>query len=151
MSRIRGKGTKPELIIRRGLHHLGFRYRLYDNRLPGKPDIVLPKYNAIILVHGCFWHWHDCQLYKLPASHVKFWEEKVRKNRKNDMLNLDKLGEKGWRILTVWECSLRGSLALSREDVLRKVGNWITSQSQTYELRGSAKSSKRYLLTVKNK
>ncbi len=108
MSGIRGKNTKPELTIRRLLHAAGFRFRLQRKDLPGKPDIVLPKYKVVILVHGCFWHMHDgCHYYRLPTTRTEFWKNKLGGNRLRDSRNIALLNEAGWRVLVVWECAVR--------------------------------------------
>lgn len=107
MSRIRGKDTGIEVTVRRGLHRLGFRYRLGGAGLPGKPDIVLPKYRTVIFVHGCFWHGHDCPLYRLPKTRTAFWQAKVEANRERDVRKADELRQAGWRVEAVWECQLR--------------------------------------------
>lgn len=107
MSGIRGKDTKPEMIIRRGLHAMGFRYRLHDKSLPGKPDLVLPKYKAVIFVHGCFWHKHDCKYFKWPKTRPEFWREKILGNVERDRLAISSLKQNGWRVLVIWECKLR--------------------------------------------
>jgi len=108
MSRIRGRDTAPELLIRRALHAKGFRYWLHDRRLPGRPDLVFPKYRAVIFIHGCFWHGHDCHLFKWPSTRKEFWQEKIERNRARDDSAIRKLQENGWRVLIVWECSLKG-------------------------------------------
>ena len=108
MSRIRGRNTKPELILRRGLHALGLRFRLHRKDLPGKPDLVFPRYSAVIQVHGCFWHGHNCPMFKWPATRAEFWKDKITGNRQRDRTALGALHESGWRILVVWECALRG-------------------------------------------
>ena len=108
MSRIRGKDTKPEMLLRRGLHAAGLRFRLHGAKLPGKPDMVFPKYHAVILIHGCFWHGHDCPLFKMPATRPEFWAKKISGNRARDLRTTNALQLTGWRLLTVWECSLKG-------------------------------------------
>ena len=108
MSRIRGKDTKPEMLLRRGLHAAGLRFRLHAPWLPGKPDLVFPKYRAAILIHGCFWHGHGCSLFKMPATRSEFWAEKISSNRERDIRTTEALRRAGWRLLTVWECSLKG-------------------------------------------
>jgi DNA mismatch endonuclease, patch repair protein len=107
MAGIRAKDTKPEMLVRKGLHAMGFRYRLHDRKLPGKPDLVFPKYRAVIFVNGCFWHGHECPAFRWPKSRDEFWREKIGRNRANDILNREKLEVLGWRHFTVWECSLR--------------------------------------------
>ena len=105
MSGIRGKNTRPELLIRKGLHARGFRFRLHDKRLPGKPDLVLPKYSAVIFVHGCFWHGHDCHLFKWPQSRREFWRKKITRNKVKDAESYVSLKKEGWYILTIWAVS----------------------------------------------
>lgn len=107
MAAIRGKNTKPELTVRHGLHREGFRFRLHRHDLPGKPDIVLPKYRAVILVHGCFWHVHGCANSVAPKTRPEFWREKLNGNKSRDQRNRRQLTAMGWRVLTVWECQLR--------------------------------------------
>ena len=110
MSRIRGKGTKPELLVRRLVHKMGYRYRLHRKELPGKPDMVLPGRQKVIFVHGCFWHRHpdpDCRLARLPKSRLDFWRTKLEHNRERDLENQAKLRELGWDYLVIWECQLR--------------------------------------------
>ena len=108
MSRIRGKDTKPEMLLRRGLHALGLRYRLHVTGLAGRPDMVFPRYRAVIFVHGCFWHGHDCPLFKLPATRREFWAAKIEGNRQRDRRQLAALSAAGWRVMTVWECCFKG-------------------------------------------
>ena len=108
MSRISGKNTKPELIVRSLLHNMGYRFRLHRNDLPGKPDITLPKYKKIIFVHGCFWHSHtNCPRAKRPTTNIKFWREKLDKNLERDKACLNKLKESGWNVLVVWTCEVK--------------------------------------------
>ena len=108
MSGISGRNTKPELLIRSALHRLGYRYVLHDRRLPGRPDIVFPKYKAVIEVQGCFWHGHDCHLFKWPNSNREFWQTKITGNVARDLRNRDAITSAGWRVAEVWECQLRG-------------------------------------------
>lgn len=108
MAGIGGKNTKPEMMLRRALHAQGFRFRLHVASLPGKPDIVLPKHRAVILVHGCFWHRHPgCRFATTPATRPDFWSEKFRQNVLRDQRNQAALSNQGWRVATVWECDLR--------------------------------------------
>ena len=108
MSRIRGKNTKPEILVRKGLHARGFRFRLQDKKLPGRPDIVLPKYGVAIMVNGCFWHGHKgCRYATKPKSNVEFWEAKIARNRHRDEVTNAHLEALGWHVITVWECELR--------------------------------------------
>ncbi|MGA9795910.1 MAG: very short patch repair endonuclease [Rhizomicrobium sp.] len=136
MSGIRGKNTKPELLIRKALHAAGFRYRLHVKDLPGKPDIVLPRYNAVIFVHGCFWHGHDCHLFRWPRSREEFWQKKLAGNRANDAKHLVSLREAGWRVLTIWECSLKGKTRLAADKRSRRVIKWLQSRSTRGEIAG---------------
>lgn len=108
MSRIRGKDTAPELVLRRFLHAGGYRYRLHDRRLPGRPDIVFPARRKIIFMHGCFWHRHDgCRLASIPKSRVDFWTTKFRTNVERDARNEVDLAARGWKVMVVWECEVR--------------------------------------------
>ena len=107
MSRISGKNTKPEIIVRSLLHNMGFRFRLHRSDLPGKPDIILQKYKKVIFVHGCFWHSHkDCRRSKRPTTHKIFWHEKLDKNIKRDQANINNLNELSWDVLVVWTCEV---------------------------------------------
>ena len=114
MSRIRGKNTKPEILVRKGLHARGFRFRLQDRRLPGRPDIVLPKYGVAIMVNGCFWHGHKgCRYATMPKSNVEFWDAKIARNRHRDEVTTAHLEALGWTVITVWECELRKNEGLN--------------------------------------
>ena len=115
MSGIRGKNTKPELALRQSLHALGFRFRLHVKGLPGKPDIVMPKYRAVIFVHGCFWHRHpECEHARMPKSRLDFWKPKLTANAERDARQRSELEDTGWTVVTVWECEVRNDAALSR-------------------------------------
>ena len=108
MSRIKGKNTKPEMLVRRFLHAQGFRYKLHDKTLPGKPDLVLPKHKTVIFIHGCFWHGHEnCKYYKIPQTRTEWWTEKINRNLANDVKAMKLLKTEGWKIITIWECNLR--------------------------------------------
>jgi DNA mismatch endonuclease, patch repair protein len=115
MSRIRAKGTAPEMALRRALHQLGYRYRLHVRALPGCPDIVLPKYGAVIQVRGCFWHGHTCIDGHLPKSRQDYWEPKLAGNKARDRRNDRELHKLGWRVITVWECQLSSQEKLERQ------------------------------------
>lgn len=136
MAGIRSKDTRPELIVRKGLHKKGFRYLLHTSNLPGKPDLVFPKYNAVILIHGCFWHRHDCSLFKWPSSRRDFWKTKINRNRERDSENHENLRKQGWRILTIWECALKGPNRYPHEKVLDATERWLISGNDESELRG---------------
>ncbi len=119
MSRIKGRNTAPEMLVRSFLHASGFRFVLHDKRLPGKPDIVLPKYRTVIFVQGCFWHMHEgCTKSNLPADNHEFWVKKLNGNRERDMINQKLLTEKGWKVLVIWTCEL---LKAKRDSVLSKL------------------------------
>jgi len=137
MSRIRGKDTRPELVLRRGLHSLGFRFRLHRKDLPGRPDMVFPRYRAVVLVHGCFWHGHDCPLFKLPATRREFWVAKIEGNRARDTRNLAGLTAAGWRALMVWECALKGPARLPADAVLAEITSWLASNEPIGTIQGS--------------
>ena len=108
MSRIRGKNTKPEMLVRKYLFAHGFRYRLHSKNLPGKPDIVLPKYKTVIFVHGCFWHGHqDCKYFVVPKTRTDWWLNKINGNKANDAKKIQALEQAGWKVLVVWECQLK--------------------------------------------
>ncbi len=108
MSGIRGRNTKPEMLVRSLLHRQGFRFRLHARDLPGHPDIVLPRYHSVIFVHGCFWHGHEnCRLFRWPKTREEFWRNKITHNRKNDRKSVQELLDAGWKVGIIWECMLR--------------------------------------------
>jgi DNA mismatch endonuclease, patch repair protein len=130
MSRIRGRDTKPELLLRKGLHARGYRFRVNVTSLPGRPDIVFPKYGAVIQVNGCFWHGHDCHLFKMPASRQEFWAEKIKANRERDKRTDHALSCARWRVLTVWECSLKGVKRRPPDEVLACCERFLRNKSK---------------------
>ena len=136
MAGIRGKNTKPELVTRSALHRLGYRFRLHARNLPGRPDIVLPKWNAVILVHGCFWHGHDCHLFKMPSTRPQFWAAKFKRNREVDVRAVNALRAEGWRIAQIWECALKGRTSMPIETIAARCVTWLTSSRRTLNLRG---------------
>jgi DNA mismatch endonuclease (patch repair protein) len=108
MSQIKGKNTKPEMLVRKFLHAQGFRYKLHDKSLPGKPDIVLPKYKTVIFIHGCFWHKHsDCRYFVVPKTRTDWWLNKINGNVENDAKALSALSNLGWKTIIIWECDLK--------------------------------------------
>lgn len=137
MAGIRGRNTKPELLIRRALHARGFRYRLHSPNVPGRPDMVFPRFGAVIFAHGCFWHGHDCPLFRLPGTRRDFWEAKIARNRARDAEVAEALRAARWRSLTVWECAMRGPGRLDFEDLIGRIANWLTGQGATTAIRGS--------------
>jgi DNA mismatch endonuclease (patch repair protein) len=127
MSQIRGKNTKPEMIVRQFLHAKGFRYRLHVKNLPGKPDIVLPKYKTVIFIQGCFWHGHEgCKYYVVPKTRTDWWLEKIGKNISNDAQKQESLRLAGWKIIQVWECELRAD---RRDMTLHNLASLIRNNS----------------------
>ena len=134
MSAIRSKDTSPELQIRKALHAKGYRYSLHSKNLPGTPDLVFRKFNAVLFVNGCFWHGHDCSLFKLPSTNQEFWKNKILTNQKRDSKARALLTEDGWRILTVWECSLRGKAKLNFDELIVTIENWLVSDNQICEI-----------------
>lgn len=130
MSRIKSIDTKPEEYVRKYLFSKGFRYRKNDKRFPGKPDIVLPKYNTVIFVNGCFWHMHDCGKFKWPKSNQDYWVPKIEKNVQRDKRNHKLLIEQGWNVLIVWECELEKS---KREDTLQRIADSIIKHTNNQE------------------
>jgi DNA mismatch endonuclease (patch repair protein) len=139
MSGIRGKNTKPEILIRKKLHAEGFRYKLHDSRLPGKPDIVFPKYHAVIFVNGCFWHRHDCHLFKWPQSNSEFWLKKINLTYITDQKNYKELSEQGWRILEIWECAIKGKEKIPVDFLIIQISFWLTSATNYLIIRGQKK------------
>lgn len=128
MSRIRGKNTKPEELVRKYLFSKGFRYRKNVASLPGKPDIVLPKYRVCIFVNGCFWHGHEgCKYFVWPKNNAEFWENKIYQNVHRDIKNNEKLTELGWKVIIVWECDLKGD---KRERTLERLASTITTSRE---------------------
>jgi len=134
MSGIRGRNTKPEILVRSLLHREGFRFRLHVRELPGKPDIVLPKYRAVIFVHGCFWHGHDCPLYRLPGTRPDFWRNKIDRNRASDRRAREALLAAGWRVAVVWECALRGA-GTDPGQVGQRLAVWLRGNQPETEIR----------------
>ncbi|MCC6582245.1 MAG: DNA mismatch endonuclease Vsr [Chitinophagales bacterium] len=126
MSQVKSKNTKPELLVRKYLHAQGFRYRLNDKKLPGKPDIVLPKYKTVILVHGCFWHGHkNCKYATIPKTRTEWWTNKISYNQQNDKKAISLLKKDGWKVITVYECQLK---KLKRDKTLSKLILTLNSQ-----------------------
>jgi len=144
MSRIRGRDTKPEMLIRRALHARGLRFRLHQRKLPGTPDLVFPAHRAVILVHGCFWHDHRCVLCKAPATRPGFWAEKLAGNAARDVKAMSALRGLGWRVLIVWECALRGPSRMNAEALLDQCECFIRADRTTLkEISGASISALR--------
>ncbi len=136
MSGIRSRNTTPELVTRKALHKLGFRFRLHQSGLPGKPDLVFQKYKAVIFTHGCFWHSHKCHLFKWPSSRPSFWREKINGNRKKDKKSIEKLFSEKWRVLVIWECALKGKSKLKPKKLFSTASRWLKSKEKFLELHG---------------
>ncbi|SCX93367.1 T/G mismatch-specific endonuclease [Nitrosospira sp. Nsp13] len=135
MSGIRGKDTKPEMVVRRALFAVGFRFRLHRRDLPGMPDVVLPARKVAVFVHGCFWHMHKgCHYARLPSTRVEFWKNKLNGNMARDQLAVEALIARGWRVLVVWECAVRDRETLA--DLPESLAEWIRGASTTGELCG---------------
>ncbi len=133
MSRVKSKNTKPELLIRSHLHKIGYRFRLHVKHLPGSPDIVFPKYRAVIFVHGCFWHRHiKCSAGNLPKTRSEFWQEKISENINRDQVAFTQLNLLGWRTAIVWECALKNKDETN--DTVNKLYKWICSGPNNIEL-----------------
>ena len=136
MSRIRAKNTKPEMTIRKALFNRGLRYKLHDQKLPGKPDLVFPKYGAVILINGCFWHGHNCHLFKWPSTRQEFWRTKINRTKYIDVRNHKKLNESGWRVLIIWECAMRGRKKIEFECLINDIVHWLQHEHENRSIEG---------------
>ncbi len=136
MAGIGAKNTKPELLIRSGLFKLGYRYRLHGKSLPGKPDLVFASRKAVIFVNGCFWHGHDCHLFKWPQSREKFWYDKIANNIRRDRKVRAELAEAGWRVCDVWECQMKGKERLPFEAVLSRCSEFLDGNASRLSVGG---------------
>jgi len=134
MSGIQGKNTSPELLIRKALHARGFRFRIHAKHLPGKPDLLLPKYKAAVFIHGCFWHGHACRYFKVPQTRPEFWLEKIGKNQIRDGLQENALRVMGWRILIVWECAVRSMKREKSPLLVDLIANWLINGSEYFQI-----------------
>lgn len=138
MSHIRASDTRPEMLIRRGLFARGWRYRLHVSALLGRPDLVFPSRRAVIFVNGCFWHMHDCPLFRMPGTRRDFWQEKLNANRQRDQNAKASLLKDGWRVMVVWECALKGPKKLREDEVIALCDAWLRNQEAlTGEIRGA--------------
>lgn len=136
MAGIRDGGTRPETVVRSALHRMGFRFSR-TMKLPGRPDVILPRWKVALFVHGCFWHVHGCRLSKIPTSNVSFWRDKLAGNSVRDAKVKQRLLEMGWRVVTVWECATRGAQAVNRfDDAMAALCDWIRFRPEetTYEI-----------------
>ena len=147
MAGIHSKGTRPETLVRSLLHKRGLRFARTSSGLAGRPDVVLPRWNVAVFVNGCFWHMHECELFRMPGSNRMFWERKLSANRMRDMKNVQSLLVDGWKVLTIWECSVRGANAMRQlERNMDRVAAWIRSNNRKNHcmLSGSGLTCGRY-------
>lgn len=136
MAKIRSKDTKPELILRSGLHRAGYRFKLHDRSLPGSPDMVFPRRRAVIFAHGCFWHGHNCHLFHWPQTREEFWFAKINRNKERDVHTFTRLQAAGWRQGVVWECALKGRQRFSTEHVIALCVAWLESECLELDIAG---------------
>ena len=142
MSGIRGKNTKPEIIVRRLLHRLGYRFRLHRKDLLGRPDIVLPKWRTVIFVNGCYWHGHeDCHLFRAPKTRTEFWTNKIEGNQARDRRNYAALEAAGWKVLVIWECSVSKKLRLNDEQLEEEIATALITSHFFVEIRAKSLAS----------
>jgi DNA mismatch endonuclease (patch repair protein) len=142
MASVGQKNTGAELLLRKALHENGLRYRLHDRSLPGSPDLVFPRFRAVVFVHGCYWHSHGCYRSAVPKSRNEFWTEKFHANRSRDARNVRLLLEDGWRVFTVWECALNGKTAKPFDAVAKAVRTWLESSRKRGEIAGTPVAAK---------
>lgn len=136
MTAIRARNTRPEKIVRSALHNAGFRFRLHDRKLPGKPDLVFRKYKAVIFVNGCFWHGHGCRDFRWPETRRDYWADKISGNTARDRVNSEILISTGWRVALVWECALKGRWRRDPQLLFAELAAWLVSNQQLLNLRG---------------
>jgi len=136
MAGIRATNTKPEIIVRKALHRLGYRYGLHCRDVPGKPDLVFRSRRAVIFVHGCFWHGHDCRYFRLPSTRPAFWSNKIARNQARDSVVAEQLKAAGWRQLIIWECAIRDQKAPEVEKLISRVVRWLESDARRTQMRG---------------
>ncbi|PUB13722.1 very short patch repair endonuclease [Yoonia sediminilitoris] len=136
MAAVRGADTRPEMIIRKALHARGFRYRLHAKDLPGKPDLILPRYTAAVFVHGCFWHGHNCPLFRWPKTREEFWRDKIGRNQTRDVDVRCQLWADGWRVAVVWECALKSKGRLPLAHVIDSLSVWLSSDAKELSIEG---------------
>lgn len=134
MAAIKDRDTRPEMLVRRALHRAGFRYRLHVVNLPGKPDLVFPRYKAVIFVQGCFWHQHQCAMFHWPKTRTDWWRQKISANRAHDEAVQNKLRELGWRVMLVWECALKGKNKMPADQLIADISLWLRNGNSFAEL-----------------
>ncbi len=137
MAAIRSRHSKPELLVRKALHAAGLRFRLHVSGMRGTPDLVLPRWKAVVFVHGCYWHNHDCHLFKWPTTRTEFWREKICRNVANDVCSNEALRQAGWRVAVVWECALKGRTRLDFDQAMQALAIWIKSEEPSLTIRGA--------------
>ncbi len=137
MSRNRHRDTGPEIQLRSVLHRAGLRYRLYNKKLPGKPDLVFPRFRATVFVHGCYWHAHGCYRSSVPKSHQDYWKTKFSRNRERDVRNIALLRELNWRVMIIWECSVVGKNAMPSNELTETVCSWLHGSVKFVEVPGN--------------
>lgn len=138
MAGIRSRNTKPELRVRRGLHARGFRFRIHSINVPGSPDLILPRFKTAVFVHGCYWHGHDCSLFRIPASNRDFWMNKFDRNRERDIVVQRQVDEAGWRQLVIWECAFRGRGQIGEAAAIDAAASFILGDERHGEVRGAS-------------
>lgn len=136
MSGIRGKNTRPEIAVRKEMFRRGYRYRLHVKELPGKPDFMFPRFRGAVFVHGCFWHGHDCPLFRLPSTRPEFWKAKIDRNRENDAKAVDALLALEWRVAVIWECSVKGRRGQGIIAVADKLESWLKGKDSSLTVSG---------------
>ncbi|MBH51924.1 MAG: very short patch repair endonuclease [Chloroflexi bacterium] len=141
MAAVKSHNTKPELIIRSALYSAGYRYRLHVKKLPGKPDIVLTRYQSVIFINGCFWHGHSCHLFRWPKTRQEYWKKKIGRNIYNDRKNTELL-KSNWRIGIIWECALRGKSQIPLKNILTQIDDWLISDLPATEIQGQEVTNK---------
>lgn len=137
MSGIRGKDTRPEIQFRSALHRKGFRFRVHCRWLPGCPDVCLPKHKVVAFVNGCFWHGHDCKLFRSPKTNTDFWRTKIEGNRRRDLASLEALNLSDWRVAVIWECALKGTGKIGVDEVVSQFTEWLHSAGSLIEFKGT--------------
>lgn len=135
MRAVRSKDTEPEIRVRQLLHKRGLRFRLHDKSLPGKPDLVFPRFRGAVFVHGCFWHGHDCSLFKMPGTRLAFWCQKFNQNQARDGRVTTQLLSAGWRVAVVWECALKGRGRMAEAEMADTLAAWLSGEDATVVLR----------------
>jgi DNA mismatch endonuclease (patch repair protein) len=141
MAGIRATNTKPEMLVRKALHRLGFRYGLHCRDVPGKPDLVFRSRRAVIFVHGCFWHGHDCKYFRLPSTRPEFWRNKIARNQARDAVVAAQLKAERWRRLIIWECAIRGQTPPNIANVISRTARWLDGTGRNVEIRGKRASA----------